>query len=313
MARLANVLKVAQPDHAGTTSLRFPERRERLYSAESEALSIREFLSLRKCRLHTLIATKNSLIGKVAPSSQHLFLDLDILHHGPACVDQLRRDNQTGLADKLEQFLAQKETRVPELLWHALLGSNENAQLWMVRKIDRYPQQVPGDIEESLLGLSRFAAAVLAGKYNFSPANNDDIETLLSALRHGDAGLLLHELSQLDRQLQNANLVVQQRLSRPLCLQPQPTPQARYFENVVRQQFIERVQRHAVALQQRYTQLLPAYRELESLLQAYEPPVYRQWRGQRDTQLDAGLSASKKHAQQLQRLYQQCGLRPGAR
>ena len=71
---------------------------------KKNSISIREFLSLRECKLHLVLAQRNSLIGKVAPASQLMFNDLQILEYIPECIEQLVEKNNTLMAQKLESY-----------------------------------------------------------------------------------------------------------------------------------------------------------------------------------------------------------------
>lgn len=83
LKRLKSVLDVELDDSHLYFELEFPQPRDLRQDSPNNTLSIREFLSLRQCELHTVIAHRNSLIGKVALPSQLLFNDLQILQNIP--------------------------------------------------------------------------------------------------------------------------------------------------------------------------------------------------------------------------------------
>ena len=119
--RLENVLDVSGKK-TDVKAPKFPDPRDLKIELSASELSIREFLSLRECELHTTIARRNSLIGKVAKPSQLLFNNIRILEQGPDCLNTL--DNAT-LSKKLKQFLDKKHSEIGQSLWFALLAQDE--------------------------------------------------------------------------------------------------------------------------------------------------------------------------------------------
>jgi hypothetical protein len=307
--RLETVLDISvgrtrEPD------LSFPPPRDLQIDDAYGQLTIREFLRLRHCKLHTVLAHRNSLIGKVATPSQILFSDLDILATGPECARIL---DDPELKEKLERFLQAKRKTIGGSLWKALLGQQENRSFWgRTIRVKDYPTSLPGETIESLRALSAFANQVLTGNYIFTTDDYQRVEQHLGQLRFGDGGWLLHEFTQLNSALQHANNLVQSRLARPLCLQKQPTPRARHFHNVVIKFFIQQLQPKAVLLHRRENQLMPAYRALESALLPFATEPYQRWQRTREDRLEQGKTATRRHTEQLQQLFQQCGLSVGS-
>lgn len=306
--RLENVLEV-KATLAAQPLPEFPAARLLNVSEATQVISVREFLRLRECKLHTVLAHRNSLIGKFSQPSQALFSDLDILATGPACMEKI---DDKALASKLAGFLSGKQARIANTLAMAILGEAENRSFWSISSpSDNYPEQLPQETIPSIQALSSFADSVLAGNYAFSAQKYQKIERHLGQLRFGDGGLLLSRYLVLGNNLEHGNALINKRLKRPLCLTSQPTQKARHFQNVVNQLFILQLQRQAVLYQQRKAQLMPNYRQLETQLIAYMPEAYQQWAHSRDKILDRGEHASKQHAQTIQTLFKQCGLTAG--
>jgi hypothetical protein len=288
----------------------YPSTRLLEIKQPSAELSIREFLSLRECKLHTVIAHRNSQLGKVSSVSQRLFSDLAMLHLGPQCVAQL---GEIELATKLSLFLKQKETNLDTLLWYALLGQSENASFWHDKQNNKqYPLELSIDVSADIIGLKKFASRVIHGERLFSPEETSQVERYLGHLRAGDGGRLLGEYQHLINGLEKANSVIQQRLDSPLCLSATPTQNARYFANVINTRFIEHVQKHSVRLDQRAEKLLSAYYYLEKPLMAYAAIDYQRWAQKRDAFIQEGQAATLQHVRLVQQLYKQCGLLAGA-
>ena len=288
----------------------FPSAQQSKLDDNKHTISIREFLGLRQCRLHLVIAERNSQIGKVATPSQRLKNDLEILATGPECL--LKLDNQS-LKVKLQGYLDHKQNQLQKNLWHALLAQEEYQKLWQQTSHQpNYPNELSSSTAlEDLLTLRTFATKVLAGHYQFSNEEFSQIEQTLGRLRFGDGGQLLTELYQLRRSLETADSIVTQRLTQKLCIKPIPTNAARNLQNVVNKFFIHHVQAQAVKLVQRHKQLMPAIESLESLLAPHANADFRQWIADRDQLMEQGLNATIKHAKNMQAIYAQCGLVAG--
>lgn len=281
----------------------FPKPRDLKIEFEASELSIREFLSLRQCKLHTTIAERNSAMGKVANQSQTLFNDIRILAQGPACLEAL--DNAV-LVKKLRVFLAKKTTELDKSMWQGLLAQTEHAKFWSV--VNPEPNETTS---AALTALAKFVNAVQSGHYNFNDQEFDQIEQHLGALRFANSGLVLQRNVRLINAMRRANSAIEQRLARPLCLNNKPTTKATHLQRVVTKYFISNVQRNAVDLNRLSNTLMEQYRDLEAPLIAAATPSYQDWAKQRDAVLMLGASATTNHAKLLQKLYRQCGLKVG--
>ena len=309
LTRLENVLERRAHKPEAKVGIAYPAPRFLTVAMPSAELTIRDFLSLRQCKLHSVIAHRNSQLGKVASASQKLFSDLNILHLGPECLKKL---GNVELASTLDAVLKRKEQNLTATLWYALLGQAEHASFWHSKSDQlQYPLELQIDVRDDIVGLENFVNSVLSGQRDFSVQHTNKIERHLGRLRSGDGGRLLEEYRQLAAGLDKANSVIQQRLDSPLCLSASPSQQAHHFANVVNTRFIKNVQTHAVRLNQRADTLLSAYYRLEQPLLSYSATHYKIWAQQRDAVFKEGRSAALGHVKLLQKLYQQCGLVAG--
>ena len=311
--RIQNVLSV-DVSLEKSDRLRYPRQRLLVKQdrKKKNSISIREFLSLRECKLHLVLAQRNSLIGKVAPASQLMFNDLQILEYIPECIEQLVEKNNTLMAQKLESYFKLKQSDIMNSLWKAILGSSENASFWQEQpQPENYPLSLNQESNKDIVALIQFVEKVKLAHYHFSKNQVTDIEQNLKALQNGDGGYLLKKMTSLEKDLNLANKAIQLRIDRPLCLNSKPTQKAYYFKNVVNLYFIEKVQMQAVHLIQRYRQLMKSYLKLELALQSGAPLNYRKWKQERDQQFELSLNISKKHAGKVQLLFNQCGLTVG--
>lgn len=310
LKRLENVLD-READVSTSTELivSFPGRKELEVQPPVFELSIKEFLGMRQCQLHTVVARRNSQLGKVATDSQRLFNDLEILSLGPTCIEKL---GDSTLATKLSKFVAKKEAYLNTATWQAIVASKEHRSFWHDKHFSKdYPNDLSLNLTKELGVLSDFVAEIQNGKRNFTKQDQDNVERALGQLRLGDGGHLLAEFIKLGSSLERANSVIRKRLNSPLCRKQQATQQATYFSNVVNQHFIGKVQARAVKLEQRARELMPLIDDIDKRLLAHATPEYGNWVRARDKKFKIGRAATLKHAKLIQKLYQQCGLTPG--
>ena len=309
--RLSRVLEVERPE-LDLIHLRFPPLRDLAFEQKKNSISIKSFLGLRECRLHTVIAERNSQLGRLASASQKLFNDLKILESGPECLTKLENGE---FKTTLSTYLDQKRNSLPKVLAHALLAQPEYKTLWQAKSnLENYPKYLPSNsVVNDLAMLDLFANQILKGDYKLTDSELDDIELALGRLRFGDAGHLLQELEKLNSVLEAANGMIKQKLSKKLCANTKPTPNSKYFQNVVGLYFIEKIQPRLVLLSQRFQQLMPTLKRFEKTLSAYSQTKFINWIEQRNERFEKALNAPREHAILIQALFDQCGIQNGNR
>lgn len=312
LERLSNVLKLELEPIEPPAMLTFPSARQLVLPKPEIKLSVRDFLSLRGCKLHQVLAEGNSQLGKVAGASQRFIRDLETLQAGPACLEFLRLNEQTALAQKLQEFLASKQDELLASAWSAMLGAPEHAAFWSNQPTPaNYPTVILHPQEPALSALSAIAESIKAQDSQLSAQKVLELESHLASLRFGDGGILLKELSNLAFRLAQANALIKIKLGAPLCFQGRPSPAARNLQNVVNSFFVPNVQAYAVLLKRRHQQLMTHIHAIESALSSASPKAYKDWQMQRDRVFTLSLEATLAHVTLLQKLYAQCGLTAG--
>ena len=317
LTRLSRVLDVAIPDPAPLPYPHFPRTRELALTFSQSDINLLEFLRLRRCKLRETLAERNSILGRHGDASSHLIFDLRFLNEAPACIEELKADNDSELAQALIDAQASKQRDLPARLFMALLAGKEFRQIWQPPQRQRdYPPQAADPAVQALRQWQRWQAAWLRGEWQHS---GDALLESLGQLRHGRGGeLLAFQQTTLDG-LRRSTAMIRQRVEgRPLCLNRQPINEARYFQNVVSQFFITGLQRQASDANRHQLALLGAVRQIEADLAGALsasgnaiPETYRQWQRQRDALLDAAKAAQRDHVAAVEALLSQCGLAPG--
>jgi hypothetical protein len=305
LQRLARPLD-ANAGPVETPSPTLPPRAESLQlPIEAGSLDGLDFIRLRGCALQDAVARRNSSLGRVAPPSQRLLLELAFLRDAPDCIEYMRSQENEALAALLEENYQRKRAQLPALIFNATLGNREYRDFWRMRgTLKDYPTQTSSEVISALEQVNADVRRWLAGDFS---ADGGRFELALSDIAGGDGGELLASLRLQDTALSAGNTLISKRLiSGPLCTQALKPAAAPVLRNVVSKYFIGQVQPWSAALNQRYHALLTPVSTLEAMLETVIPQRYGQWLRSRDEQLATALEAPARHVRSLQTLLGTC-------
>ncbi|MEO0368886.1 MAG: DUF3080 family protein [Pseudomonadota bacterium] len=307
LERLSNVLQLDHDysEYSIVQPPSLPTMRDRLVSAPvKSSISVREFLSLKECELHQVLAHRNSSFGKVAAGSQLFLNDLDIIRTAPACIAKVAAI-KPDLAEKLRTLLDSKRRDLAFTFAQALIAGKEYTQFWSLsHQLTDYPNNVPANIPSSLVQLAQWAN-------DPSMVDAETFEVRLGEVRYGDGGLLLRHIAVFNSKLRQATQMIQSAAAKPLCYQANRPTKSTYFATVVNQFFINDLQRQAQVLLRRSADLLTPIMQIESTLHAHLSETYRQWIVLRDRNVANLKQELKQHVGAIQVIYKQCGIRVG--
>ncbi len=305
LTRLSRPLGVEAEAPQKTQQLQAPRAEALRLTFEDSTLDGLDFLKLKGCALQTTVARRNSSLGRVAPPSQRLLLDLAYLRDAPACVETLADRDESKLAAFLERAAQQKREQLPRRIFNATLGGLEYRDFWRGgAPRGSYPEDTNSEVITALELVATSAGRWLGGDFG---ADDRDFELALGTIAQGDGGELLWSLRRQAAWLASANGAVERRLERgDLCRAGMLPDAAPILRTVVTKYFVGEVQQSAAALGQRYHGLLPPIVALEALLEDVLPAAYVAWRTQRDASLASARAAPTTHVRRLQALLGPC-------
>ncbi|WOJ92077.1 DUF3080 family protein [Congregibacter variabilis] len=283
-----------------------PPRAESLrISLKGSKLDGLDFLRLRGCSLQQTVAKRNSSLGRVAPPSQRLLMELAFLREAPACIDTLLTDGREELASVIKESAVLKRSQLPALIFNATLGNREYRDFWRtVQAQEDYPAQTSSLVITALEQITADATRWLAGDYQVDETR---FELALADIAQGDGGELLDALSRQRAYLDAANALIDRRIAKgPLCTDNTRGKAAPILRTVIGKFFVERIQVRAAELNKRYYQLSEPVTQLESLLSAVLTRDYQSWQENRKTKLSRDIAAPRHHVNQLQQLLGTC-------
>ena len=269
-------------------------------------ISLLKFLSLKGCHLRYVVASKNSILGKVSPPSQKLKYEVDFIHYAPDCIFFLRNNNQFEMSEELTSLLEQKKRNLSKYIWQAVLGSSESKIFWQIKNlsiVNDY-KKISG-VKESLYKLSDSIDRLLNGDYQL---DIDDFENNLGVLRKNIGGDLYRDImiSKIYLSKLNRILINQNHIKKQFCFGP---GSSEIYEDL--KQFVFRVWESelkikADELKKSYFEIVRLFQNIELKIADAEPIEYSYWRLNRDNNFEIGLSEIEKHSQQISRIKDIC-------
>ena len=265
-----------------------------------------DFLSLSGCALQITVGKRNSSLGKLAPPSQRLLLELEFLQLAPDCIAQLQAESgNEALISALEQATALKHRQLPARIFNAVLAGPEWHAFWQVQSISEdYPSgNTSSDLLTTIEALNVSVQRWLNGNYE---ADGMLFEARLNQLRAGDGGTLITAAELTQRYFLDWRNLMQ---SSPYWQEPCDrfyTDKQTILRTVASRYFAGGVQAWLAPIASRSNSIELAVGELETTLKDVMPEDYKVWLKQRDVLLGGFKTHPRQHVEDLQRLLQPC-------
>ena len=209
-------------------------------------IGLLDFLSLDPCpALSSLVAERNSGLGRVLAPSQRLLYEHRFLVAAGACADTLAVRNDPEMASRLRQVIDEKEGSLPAVLWNAVFGSRDMARLMALGDGPLpvgAPLSPPGSaVRDALARLRSLRMAIGTTAVDPDPAAFEAPFRQLQASRYG--GSLLQSAALLARELGTVAVILERRLvSGRLCPQGVDTRESETLMRIFHEIYGVRVQ-----------------------------------------------------------------------
>ena len=109
-ARLARVLDVEAPEADFNADLGFSSRQSYFSDMPTVSLNVREFFNIPNCPLSSLIAERNTGLGKTQLPSQRYVYEVELVSAITYCLNNAE---ESAIKQKLAEILATKKTQLP--------------------------------------------------------------------------------------------------------------------------------------------------------------------------------------------------------
>ncbi len=258
--RITRVLEVNVDADAITVEVSpYPDRRDLRFKLPDLRIGMLDFLTLRQCELHTLVAERNSSLGRIMPDSQRLVYEHRFAAAARDCLTRLDPDTDRDIIAELRDAARVKAAALPQAVWNAVLGGAEFAHhLSLAGAPLPIQEKLSPDIVTPLVTLDRLLAA--------ETLDGQGLEQALQGLQSNrGGGALLRSAALLVRYLEGAARALETRQAeQPLCRQGHATPRARTLNTVFLKFYAGRVQPYLSRIHRQREQWLLAITRLRA-------------------------------------------------
>ncbi|MDM7861118.1 DUF3080 family protein [Alteromonas sp. ASW11-36] len=302
--RLARVLDVDALEVSFVYDKRFNNRQSMYQEPDTISINVREFFNLPDCSLSTIIAERNTALGKAHLPSQRFVYEVELLQGLQACIDVTR---QGEVKDKLISLHRLKSNHLP-INYSNLLATSDEVFLSLTQS----PGFISGDASDG------FHESISAWQYlrdiratENSEIDSTELENHLKTLEQ--TRLLARQWRSqqiLIQWLTASNVWLSSLLNDWQCDSLQQQQKATTLRNVFSLFFADKIQPIASQLNHYHYQLLPI---IQSLID--DPVITASWREAARQHLTAEheeyRAAMMAHIKIWQTLFAQCNLAPG--
>lgn len=307
--RLARLARQEAPAPRPAQRPRWPDRRLLLAELPEWRTGLLGWLELLDCDLMELVASRNSVLGRVQVPAARLRYEHAFLTRGEACL-ATHADLDPELRSWLSQLLEEKRAALPALYHNTTLAGRELQNLLATGPIPAAPPLWPA-ANETLQMLAVQARLMEALNRGEPTAPDRRLEAALEFIDKTRAGQVLDAMALAEVELERSTALLRSVDTGALCPRGQPSQRARYFRNVLNRIYATRIQPWLSDVWRQSEALETA---LVRLARAGQPtPALQAWLAQTGT--EAGLrarlqSAMQAHTQAWQSLLGDCGLMP---
>lgn len=249
--RLSYVLETPLSEPSFTNASAMPSRSELLEETPALNINVREFFTLPNCSLSTLIAQRNTGLGKTQLPSQRYVYERKLIEALEFCID-VTADTQSR--SQLNDFLAQKQAQLPIAYRNMLLASEE---VWL--SLSQSSGFIEGDSSDGF-NQTRAALRLLLDAAPEKSAPIDETALELSLKTLSDFRLIARQWRSqrlISQSFDRSNGQLESQLDTIQCKSPQGEQKAAILRNVFMLFFAEQIQPIASQINYYHYQLTP--------------------------------------------------------
>lgn len=304
--RLASVLDQAEPHFSEVLLPPYPPLTELRQNTPETAIKLSEFYQLQHCQLASIIAERNTTLGKLHLPSVRFTYEKKLIKGLQACISDT---DEPQLKSKLQVWLTRKNQSLNNAWADMLQTSTEIKQGMSANSGFIVGEQQDG------LGQTLSTLAYLTHSLHSPAISSNELENHLQDFaRSALLAKLWRSQLLLTVNLETTTTWLQQQTLSEMCSNPSPKMKQKidYLTNVFQLFFIEKIQPVASQINHYHYQLNPKLGLLmqnPALSTAYKNYIEQQ----HYLQFSDYQSAIKQHIEEWQKFFKQCNLRPGKR
>ncbi|MEL0636230.1 DUF3080 family protein [Marinomonas sp. TI.3.20] len=279
----------------------YPPLQQRQQALTQFDVSILDFLSLQQCDVGFLVGEKNSVLGRVMPTSQRFLYEINIIRAIESCPIE-----NTQLANKLKSVAEIKRKELPMAFTNALFNSAEGQTFFSLSN-GFIPLNNDLSHYQTLLASLRDINAVGEQLSSLPRIKGKVFEGDLKALSDSEyAGQLIYSVAQLSRFLEAVSNAINN-LSPDVC-----GPPVVFLKQQFERHYIKVIQPYMAKINGSAYQILPLIEQAAAvgkpLPVALNSYLSRVSLGQQGSLWGRYQLASQHHAQAWSRLFHRCDM-----
>ena len=303
--RLASILDAEPVELAFIAQIDFPAKQSLYQKPQDVTFNVREFYALPDCRLNTLIAERNTGLGKTQLPSQRFVYETDLLSALRECIS-LGDDERVKA--KLSEVLNVKQNQYADS-YANLVQTSDEVFLSFTQSNGFISGDASDGYQETRLALQYIAAIADPSQGDIS-VTSEQLESSLKDLNQFRLNARLWRSQQLlSEWFELSTPWLDTHTKQLSCKGRLDQQKAKYLQNVFMMFFADKIQPIASQLNHYHYQLEPTMNEFvnnEDLAPAWRNAVNQQ-KNQQHLRYTAAI---KRHILVWQALFKRCGLSP---
>ncbi|WP_181898366.1 DUF3080 family protein [Alteromonas aestuariivivens] len=302
--RLARVLRLELSEPSEAQMLTFPDTRLMRQDISAVTINLTQWYGLRSCRLGTLIAERNTTLGKTAPSSQRLIYEAKLIEALQDCL--LGQPQQSAQTQQLRGWLRTKLDQYPAV-WANLIQTSPEMRQAFTMGHDNLAIAPGAGADASVRALQ-----LLGQQREYNTVTDRELEQQLKTLANERLPATIWRLqAQLTAELENLNNQLPQFFQQLACPGRKASEQVEILRNVFYLFFIQKIQPVASRLNHHSYQLKPVWQAWLSD-DALHPEFRYYLKYHTEEAFTAYQQAMAQHIELWQQLFARCSLSPQA-
>ncbi len=300
--RLSRVTETDLIFSSTVTTLGYPAENQLTWPLQTFEISLTEFYSLQSCELGTLVAERNTTLGKQQDQAASFVYEVSLLNALNDCIASLDEE-ENALAEKLRDWQHQKRQQLKKV-WGNLVQTIRESKLAFSQSTELLSTEREDDDSAGVTALAYLVGLSAETDVNLSELNQQ--LKILEASRL--PAKVWRTQALLTARLTDLTTALKQTLSDVPCENGRASEQAEILRNVFYLFFIEKIQPVGSRLNHFQYQLAPVFERL--LASPYVQPAFKQYIEARNSDFQDYQTAMSEHVKLWQSFLGRCNLSP---
>lgn len=300
--RLSRVVDTDLIYHSPVATLNYPAENQLVWPLQTFEISLTEFYSLQSCQIGSLVAERNTTLGKQQDQAAVFAYEVSLVNTLNDCILSLD-DKHSQLAEKLQDWQRVKRQQLPKV-WANMMQSVRENRLAFSKSTELLSVEREDDDSAGVTALAYLVS--------LSKSTDVSLDELNRQLKILDASRLPAKLwrtqNLLAARLNDLTTALKVTLPNVSCENGRASEQAEILRNVFYLFFIEKIQPVGSRLNHLHYQLTPVLEQLQASPSIQ--PAFKQYIEARNSEFHIYQSSMSEHVKLWQTFLGRCNLSP---